>query len=69
MQLSGLTPDEGHAEGAAVAYAVVTAFFHSGGAEHGGVEVAAGYVREWRREAGQAALLVRQRVPDDEVVV
>jgi len=60
--------DEGHAEGATVAYAVVAAF-HSGGAEHRGVEVAAGYVREWGREPGQAALLVRQRVPDDEVIV
>ena len=51
-----------------MAYAVVAAF-HSGGAEHRGVEVAAGYVREWGREPGQAALLVRQRVPDDEVIV
>lgn len=39
----------------------------AGSAEHRGVEAAAGDC-EWRRRPWQAAVLVREGIPDDEVV-
>lgn len=66
--------EENHSEGAPVATAVIAAF-SSGSAKYRRVEMAAVRNREaargWGRGAGrrpgQAAALVRQRVPDDEV--
>ena len=63
-----VAPDQGHEEWAAMAAAVVaTTPAAAGGAEHRGVEAAAGDC-EWRRRPWQAAVLVREGIPDDEVV-